>query len=199
MKFFMAIVAFMMPMTSFASMVGNDTAKNVVYMTKGEKEVVRILNEARTDPPTFAKKYLKGNSIAEAKECYMQMLSMKPLHPLLPSEQLTMSAIAHAIDMGRTGKVGHIGTNGSNLKTRVEDQCTWGGMISENCSYGHKNPLDIVLQLLIDRGVTDRGHRKNIFSKDAKYVGVSIQPHKKYIYNCVMDFAGAVKIKPYSP
>ena len=66
MRFVMLVAVVLMSSLAFADKAsGNDTAKNVVYMTKAEKEVVRILNEARTNPPAFANKYLKENSINE--------------------------------------------------------------------------------------------------------------------------------------
>jgi uncharacterized protein YkwD len=52
--------------------------------------------------------------------------------------------------------------------------------------------MEIVLQLLIDHGVPSRGHRKNILNGSSNYVGVSIQPHNGYRFNCVQDFAGGM-------
>ncbi|MCZ6692800.1 MAG: CAP domain-containing protein, partial [Bacteroidetes bacterium] len=69
----------------------------------------------------------------------------------------------------------------------------WEVTIGENCAYGLYSPLDIVMGLLIDEGVSDLGHRKNILNPDYKVIGVAIRPHKSYGTNCVQDFAGGVK------
>jgi uncharacterized protein YkwD len=43
---------------------------------------------------------------------------------------------------------------------------------------------------MIDEGVSDLGHRKNILDKEYTAAGVSIQPHKRYKVNAVMNFGG---------
>jgi uncharacterized protein YkwD len=177
----------------------NDTAKNVNYMTSGEKEVVRFLNEARTDPRGFANKYLKGNRLKAARECYRKMRAMRPLPLLRPFEALFLAAKDHAEDAGRNGRIGHIGSDGSNAKIRVERYGIWLDMLAENCLFGSRDPLEIVVQLLIDEGVRGRGHRKNILHKKARYVGVSIRPHTKYKFGCVMVFAGDIRPKTIPP
>ena len=60
--------------------------------------------------------------------------------------------------------------------------------VGENCSYGYEQAIDIVLTLMIDEGIKDVGHRKNILSEDFNAVGVAIRPHKNYRINCVIDF-----------
>ena len=42
---------------------------------------------------------------------------------------------------------------------------------------------------MIDDGVSSRGHRKNIFSKDYKKVGISAAKHSEYEICCVLDYA----------
>jgi hypothetical protein len=58
---------------------------------------------------------------------------------------------------------------------------------------------------LVDDGVPDRGHLKNIMDKAFGKTGVAIGPHKTYGTVCVMDFAGgyttsaAAAAKPVAP
>jgi hypothetical protein len=52
-----------------------------------------------------------------------------------------------------------------------------------------------MIQLLIDDGVTSRGHRQNIFSSDYKLVGFGIQTHKKYKWMTCTNFATSFKTK----
>lgn len=168
-----------------------DTAREVDYMSEGEKDVVLFLNKVRHNPPLFAELYVKKrvSKWAAARECYRQMRSMKPLPILQPSLALWKAARDHAKDLGKWGKSGHVGTDGSNLSQRVNLYGTWKSGISENCSYGFNDPLAIILQLLIDDGVPSRGHRKNILAPGMRYIGTSIQLHAKYAFNCVQDFA----------
>jgi len=60
--------------------------------------------------------------------------------------------------------------------------------VGENIYYGEFTAEEIVLQLLIDEGIEDLGHRKNILNPRFNSIGVSIKPHKSYVYNCVMSF-----------
>jgi uncharacterized protein YkwD len=62
--------------------------------------------------------------------------------------------------------------------------------MAENCDYGNNKAFDIVMSLLIDEDVPSLGHRENILDPEYKYVGTSIQPHKRYDWNCVIDFGG---------
>lgn len=47
-----------------------------------------------------------------------------------------------------------------------------------------------MISLIVDAGVRDRGHRKNIFMRDFGVVGVACGSHSRYGTMCVMDFAG---------
>jgi len=171
-----------------------DTGASTTYMSAGEKQVLLLLNKARFDPPRFARQYLsdKIDKGDYARECYDEMLALKSMAVFKPALALSRSSADHAKDMGRTGQTGHVSSDGSTMDTRIKRYGDWRGMIAENCSYGFDDPLSIVLQLLIDDGVPSRGHRRNIFNPKALFVGVSIQPHKRYGFNCVQDFAGGI-------
>ncbi|MCU0420805.1 MAG: CAP domain-containing protein [Cyclobacteriaceae bacterium] len=177
-----------------------NTAHQANYLTEAEKEVIRLVNEVRAQPAAFAKKYLESRQGegAYAKECYDELLRWAPQSVLQPSHALSLAAKDHARDMGTSGKTGHVSTQGENATQRVQRYGTFTGRYNgpwENCSYGFDDPLAIVLQLLIDDGVPSRGHRKNIMQADIRYIGVSIQPHTNYRFNCVMDMADAVADK----
>jgi uncharacterized protein YkwD len=45
------------------------------------------------------------------------------------------------------------------------------------------------LQLLVDDGVSDRGHRRNLLDPRWHYVGVACGSHYRYQTMCVLDFA----------
>jgi hypothetical protein len=162
------------------------------------EEVLKIMNEVRTDPQGFLQARLipfikdhklEGNSYAES--LVEELKIAKPTNPLQSSPVLAKLAQGHAKDMGEKGKVGHTSTNGMTFENRVRKKIKTG-MIAENCDYGNAEPLDIVMSLLIDDGVASLGHRKNILHTGLNYVGIAIEKHKTYRMNCVMDFAGTI-------
>lgn len=177
-----------------------DTGRPEKYLSEAEKDVIMLVNKVRTMPALFAKTYLethKDESIA-ALECYKELLVWTPRQALAPSKALSMASRDHARDMGDSGKTGHVSTKGKSATDRVKRYGVFTGAYTgpwENCSYGFSDPLEIVLQLLIDDDVPSRGHRKNIMEVHASFMGTSIQPHKEYEFNCVMDFADSIKDK----
>ena len=167
-----------------------NTAADIAYMSSDKKEVIYILNLIRTDPALFSRTVLKKYPSVSRKsrlvndEYYYQSLvktlnNMQPVNILVPDRSCFESAQCHASSSGASGYAGHKRTN-SNCQTKK----TYNG---ECCDYGQSEPLEIVLSLLIDEGVPSLGHRNIILSPYNK-VGVSIQPHKKYRTNTVIDF-----------
>lgn len=167
-----------------------NTAVNAAYMTASEKEVIYILNLIRAYPALFARTVLKkypaesGNDYLADDVYYFKslidtLLALKPKQILYPDNACFISAKSHAYQSGITGYIGHERkTRESKIKKHYFGEC---------CDYGHKDPLDIVLSLLIDEGIPSLGHRTVCLSDYAK-VGISLQPHKKYGINAVLDF-----------
>ena len=54
----------------------------------------------------------------------------------------------------------------------------WLMTCGENCAYGGKDGKAHIDQLIIDDGVSSRGHRKNIYNPNFSMVGIAIGPHK---------------------
>lgn len=169
-----------------------NTAKNINYLSEQEKNVVLYINIARCYPIYFYDAILTPymNSLNENKKTkYHKSLkqdlrSTKGLHALQFNESIYPITKKFASDMGQHGKTGHVSPKGENLRKRMGKP----GLYGENCSYGFNNALDIVYQLMLDEGETTLGHRKNILDPDFGTIAVSIQKHKKYTWNCVMDF-----------
>jgi uncharacterized protein YkwD len=159
-----------------------NTAVNANYLTPDEKEVIYILNLARANPELFSntviKKYPATHS-AYYTSLFNDITKLKPLKLLYPDSLCYAGAFCHAVNAGAEGYVGHTRSNEDcNRKWYYNGEC---------CDYGNNNPLDIIMSLLIDEGVASLGHRKICLSPYNK-IGVSIQPHKLYRYNSVLDF-----------
>jgi len=82
-----------------------------------------------------------------------------------------------------------VGVNGSTMRQRIEAFGKWGGLIGEVIMYGDETPRMTVIQLVIDDGVPDRGHRKNIFNPGFRTAGAAIGPHRTYGTMTVVDMA----------
>lgn len=170
-----------------------NTAKNISYLTTEEKKVIQYCNLVRLNPKlfleTFVKEYLDSTKENNnyTRSLIKTLRSAKSTDLLYPSEKLYSLSKEHAIDFGKKGKTGHGDFDKRFMKFTQECDCAVG----ENCDYGSNNALDIVMSLLIDNDVPDFGHRENILDSAYKNISVSIQEHKKYDWNCVMDFNGA--------
>ncbi|MFM9838262.1 MAG: CAP domain-containing protein [Cyclobacteriaceae bacterium] len=159
------------------------------------EEVVSILNAVRTDPQNFIIEYLnpyiEKNNLLENKyatSLITELKSVKKMEALQLAPKISKISKAHAIDMGSKGKVGHNSSDGTTFDKRLRLKAKAGGAIGENCDYGNEKPIDIVMSLLIDNDIESLGHRKNILEPRFRFIGVAIEPHKKYRISCVMDF-----------
>ncbi|MGL5890251.1 MAG: CAP domain-containing protein [Bacteroidia bacterium] len=167
-----------------------NTAHNVTYLDEEEKRVIALCNIARTKPKEFAQNYAQpfidsaGKKTSYTNSLLRTLRTMKPAAALLPDEALTKTADAHAEKSGKSGAVGHGGKKQRYAKSPFP---YWG----ENCSYGYSDALGIVMQLLIDDGIKNLGHRKNILDPKFTHIGVGIRKHKRYEWNCVQNFGGS--------
>ncbi len=65
--------------------------------------------------------------------------------------------------------------------------------MAENIAYGESNARTIVVRLIVDDGVRDRGSRLHIFGREFRRMGVATGPHARYRTMCVIEFAGTFK------
>lgn len=77
----------------------------------------------------------------------------------------------------RIGLSDHTGSDGSSMSMRLTKHGEWGGKIGENIDFGCKKGRDVVLSLIIDDGVPNRGHRNNLFSPDFLKTGIACAKH----------------------
>ena len=161
-------------------------------------QVQAELNLARTAPRQYAQivagralgqRHLEGDRVVEEAVRFLE--KARPLPPLTRSEGLGASALAHVLDQGPSGGRGHTGSDGSTPWKRMARFGRWSGHAAENISYGARDARGIVVALIVDDGVRDRGHRQNIFGRDLLCVGIACGPHAGFGTMCVIDFAAA--------
>jgi uncharacterized protein YkwD len=112
---------------------------------------------------------------------------------MFPKKGLALAARDHARDQAATGALGHMGSDNSTPIDRISRYGIWDKTAGENIDYGNGDPRRIVVSLLIDDGITSRGHRLNLLNGGFKFVGVSTGAHSVYRHMCVMDFAGSYR------
>jgi len=191
-----------------------NTAAEASYLSSLEKEIILEINKLRSDPKRYAEDYiaplakkydrrllyypgdqplLTKEGVNALYECVRDLKRQQPLSVIYPSEGLTRAARDHVNDQSKTGRTGHQGSDRSSMRNRVERYGTWEKRIAENIAYGGKTAQQIVIYLLIDDGVRDRGHRKNFLNPDFNMVGVATGSHPEYGLMSVMDFADGFK------
>jgi hypothetical protein len=188
-----------------------NTAAQSNYLLQLEKEIIFEINKLRSNPARYATEYIAPlaknykqkllyylgdkplmtrEGAGALNECVNELKRQKPLPLLYPSQGLSKAARDHVKDQSRTGQTGHRGNDRSDARTRIERYGHWKARIAENIAYGGHTAQQIVIYLLIDDGVRDRGHRKNFLNPDFQVVGVATGSHPEYQTMSVMDFAG---------
>lgn len=164
-----------------------NTASNVTYLDSLEKDVVMYTNLARLYPKRFkvieVQNYFGAiehpgqyKNSSNRKSLMRELDNAQPVAALLPDSMLTLTADCFSNELGKSGGTGH------DRKKCKEDY------LGENCSFGKIRAKDIVMQLLIDEGVSSLGHRKNCLNAWYTLLGVSFGDHSKYKKCAVMDF-----------
>jgi uncharacterized protein YkwD len=184
-----------------------------------EAEIFQEMNLARTQPQQYAafveeyKKYYSGNQlaipgrqalvttegVAAVDEALNFLRAAKPLPPLGIARGLCLAAKDHALDLAVKGLTGHKGSDGSTPNTRMERYGRWESVNGENIAYEVTTARQIVIGMIIDDGVANRGHRKNIFDANYHSAGININTSPPYGAKCVITYAGGFTDKSAGP
>jgi uncharacterized protein YkwD len=178
---------------------------NADFLSSFEKEIIFEINKARTNSALYAQLYIepmigdfKGKvnrrtnvetteGIAVIKECVRILKKTAPIGLLDPNSELYQTALYHTSRQSKTNEVGHTSPDGKTFADRL--RLLHFTSSSECISYGENTARGVVAALLIDDGVSDRGHRKTILDPKYKLIGVSSGSHKTYGYMSTLDFA----------
>jgi uncharacterized protein YkwD len=167
-----------------------------------DEGVLSELNLARTQPQAYARALEDAADRSRASGAYddpaafdeaVHFLRRQPaLPPLGADRTLADAALSHADYQGRQGGFGHQGPGGETLGERLRRHGAFAMLMAEDISYGYTSPREVVLQLIVDSGVPNRGHRGNIFNPAFREAGVACGPHRLYGAMCVVDFTGTI-------
>jgi uncharacterized protein YkwD len=176
-----------------------------------ERGIVTEHNLARTDPRAYAdhlrefREFFDGNLIripgqtaailtregaGAVDEAIDFLMAVDPAPSLTPSEGMSRGAADHVRDQGPEGDTGHDGSDGSTPGDRIDRHGFWNMIFAENLAYGPDRAREVVMGLIIDDGVPDRGHRTNIFDPRLRIIGVACGAHEVFRSMGVMDYAG---------
>lgn len=161
-------------------------------------DLVAEMNLARTQPAAYAQIVASrgaavGASAKSVDEAVRFLQKQRPMGPLMQSTGLTQASLAHVLDTGARGIRGHRGSDGSNVSKRAERFGRWDGRIGENIFYGRVSARDAIVALIIDEGVGDRYHRRNIFEKTFRYTGAAAGSHTGFGAMFVTAFAASYR------
>ena len=180
-----------------------------------ERAVVEEINFARTRPAEYAallepwRAHYSGKELAAPgrprlttvegvsalDEAVRALRGGAPVAPLEVSKGLCSGAQELVKEQGASGNTGHRGADGSFCEQRVARFGSYLAPIGENLSYGDDTARDRVFWLLVDDGVSTRGHRNRLLNPSYKVIGVACGAHRMGPM-CVITLAGGFSDKP---
>jgi uncharacterized protein YkwD len=165
------------------------------------------VNAMRANPAAYAKhleqrlSYFKGKLLqipgeialrtnegaAAYREAIRALRSTKPLPRLQQLSELNRAASDHVREIGPKGLMQHKSLDGKGPADRVRRYRRGNVSVGEVISFGPEDPRDVVIDLIVDDGVRDRGHRKLLLDPDFRFGGAACGPHARYRTMCVID------------
>lgn len=202
-------------LVSTLALITTLSAKSLVverpsYLSALENAVLEELNLARTNPQTYAKlledyrktfngkiakrpgkiDLMTSEGTVAVDDAIRALKKQAPMSAMRPSKGMSLGARDHVKDIGPKGITGHSGSDGSKPFDRINRYGQWQQTAGENISFGNDEGRAVLIQLIVDDAVSNRGHRTNIYKKEFNRVGIACGAHKIYGTMCVQTFAG---------
>ncbi len=162
-----------------------NTARDETYLNAAEKRMVLEINFVRAYPKVYAQ--IIGQHLEDVSngtwgldhddyiaglELIEELNAQEPLPILTPMKCVFDAAKLHGLDCAKRGFLDHTGSDGSSPWDRILKQCTALEQGNENLQgSGNSLPRYAVISLLIDGGISNRGHRYNMLDPEWRYVG----------------------------
>lgn len=192
-----------------------ETGSETIDFQEMETAMLKEMNLARTTPQSYAshlkemRKYFHGKEwrrpgelpiltnegVSALTEAIRFMEKATPVPKLRLSVGMSRGARDQVEVQGSTGSVGHGSAEGNRPHERIGLYGSWEKTVGENIAYGYAHARDAILSFIIDDGVPNRGHRRNILNPNFRVVGIACGPHPAYHTMCVIIFAGGYREK----
>ncbi|HEY7637329.1 MAG TPA: CAP domain-containing protein [Gemmatimonadales bacterium] len=147
--------------------------------------IIVELNQLRRDPPAYARyreallPHFEGTLMHRparpglrteegspaVREAIRVLRRTPATGPLRRSPALSHAARDHVRDQGPIGALNHRGTDSSTPATRMSRYGKWSVTAGESIAVGINPARDGVIQLLVDDGVPNRGHRRALLDR----------------------------------
>lgn len=128
----------------------------------------------------------EGQAAVEEAIAFLQ--TQPPVGPVEYSGEIANVAKSHA-QAQRNGAIGHVDAQGNRSTQRLSMAGIEFSSVGENIDYGSTSAQEVLVSLIVDDGVADRGHRINIFEPDWTTAGAGCGPHATIRTVCVVNYA----------
>ncbi|MDE3253115.1 MAG: CAP domain-containing protein [Bacteroidota bacterium] len=174
----------------------NSAQKGYADLAPEAKQMYYWTNYARLHPNRFWDSVVQPlmrvfpNLVTpESRSLRSELLAMAPLPAFQLNPILIGTAQKHASDIGaKQAPPSHNATNGTDFGTRIKNAgiryCA-----SENISLSSQSILLSVVLLYLDIGLPDLGHRKTLFDRNLREIGIGSALYGKDQHFLVQDFA----------
>ena len=142
-------------------------------LTDYDKNLIREVNQLRTNPVKYAEKLEKAKQYFNGTVWeHPDLKAAKPVGGLIPSKGL----MNIAKEMCRT----YQRDNEVDIDALIAKYGEHDGEFCPLIEYGGRNPEMTVINLLVCDGDKTRGYRKSLFEPTCKKIGVSNGTHKMF-------------------
>lgn len=125
---------------------------------------------------------------AAVEEAIAFLRSQPSVDPVEQSDEIASVAKSHAHSQ-RDGVIGHVDAQGNRAPQRLRQAGLEYSRAGENIDYGSTSAQAVLVSLIVDDGVADRGHRTNIFAPTWTAAGAGCGPHASIRTVCVINYA----------